>query len=214
MNVAFLRDCRAAGVDPLWNWMVGFPEDEREEYESTLRLIPLIEHLRPPIALAPIRVDRYSPYFEEPEAHGIESVAPLPGMRRVWPDGAPVETIAYHFTACLRSPYRDDPALGERVTATVAGWNALWNGPGEPPELSARDEGGRLRVTDTRRMAVESEVLLSEAAGALLLRLEKPRPAERIEEEADPAALSELLYRNLVADHDGKLLSLVVRAGP
>lgn len=214
MNVAFLRDCRATGVDPLWNWMVGFPEDEREEYESTLRLIPLIEHLRPPIALAPIRVDRYSPYFEQPERHGIRGIAPLPGMRRVWPEGAPIETIAYHFTAELRSPFRDDPALGRRVTGTVAGWNALWNGPGEPPELTGHEEpDGRLRVVDTRRMAVEPERVLPTAATELLRSLEKPRPTESVEDEADPAALSELLYRNFVADHDGKLLSLVVRPG-
>jgi ribosomal peptide maturation radical SAM protein 1 len=214
MNVAFLRDCRATGVDPLWNWMVGFPGDEREEYEATLRLIPSIEHLRPPMALAPVRVDRYSPYFEEPEAHGIEGIAPLPGMRRVWPEGAPIETISYHFTAELRSPFRDDPRLGRRVTGVVGGWNELWNSPGGPPVLMAEEvEHGRLRVVDTRRLAVQREVALSDKAGELLRRLEKPRSAEVVEEEADPAALAELLYRNFVVDHDGKLLSVVVRKG-
>ena len=208
MNVVFLRDCRATGVDPLWNWMVGFPGDEREEYEATLRLIPLIEHLRPPMALAPVRVDRYSPYFEEPEAHGITGIAPLPGMERVWPEGAPVETISYHFTAELRSPFRDDPRLGRRVTGVVGGWSALWSRAGGPPVLAAEDAGGgRLRVVDTRRVSVEREVVLSVGASALLLELEKPRGAK------GEAALAELLYRNFVVDHDGKVLSVVVRGG-
>jgi ribosomal peptide maturation radical SAM protein 1 len=212
MNIAFLRECRATDVDPLWNWMVGFPGDEREEYESTLRLIPLIEHLRPPMALAPIRVDRYSPYFERPEEHGIVGITPLPGMERVWPEGAPIGQIAYHFTAELRSPYRDDPSLGLRVHAAVAGWNALWSGPAPPPALVALPlDDGRLRIVDTRRAAVQPTVELSMKASALLLHLERPRPAEAVEHEADAAALSELLYRNFVADHDGKLLSLVVR---
>ena len=60
---------------------------------------------------------------------------------------------------------------------------------------------------------MQREVALSDKAGELLRRLEKPRSAEVVEEEADPAALAELLYRNFVVDHDGKLLSVVVRKG-
>ena len=212
MNLAFLRDCRATGVDPLWNWMVGFPDDDREDYEETLRLIPFLEHLRPPVALAPVRIDRYSPFHRDPEAHGISDVRPLPGMERAWRTGAPIDDIAYHFTAQLRSPYRQDPSLGRRVGQAVDSWNARWAGAGGPPRLEAHPtDDGRLLVTDTRGAAMQQEVTLSPVAVALLIRLERPAPADQVEAEADAAAFGDLLFRGFVVLHEGKCLSVVVR---
>ncbi len=214
MNLVFLRECRAADVDPLWNWMVGFPGDRREDYEATLQLVPLLEHLRPPVALAPVRVDRYSPYFRDPGRYGVSDVRPLPGMERAWPVGAPIADIAYHFAAELPSPYRRDKVLGRRVGAAVDTWNAAWLAPGGPPVLigEALEDGG-LRVTDTRRSAVLREVTLGAGAADLLRRLERPTPVDRVEADADPAALGDLLFRGFVVQHEAVCLSVVVRPG-
>ena len=212
MNIVFLRNARAAGVDPLWNWMVGFPDDAKEDYDGFLRVAPLLEHLRPPVALAPVRVDRFSPYHREPERFGIRDVRPLPGMARVWPAGADLPSIAYHFEGTMRSPYRDNPRLAARVHRGLAAWSAAWNQGGAPPALDGFDlPDGGMRVTDTRRIAQEPSVTLSAPVADLLRSLEKPAPFEDAEARSQVPAFGGLLQRGFVVQHEGMLLSVVVR---
>jgi len=210
-NVAFLRDAVGAGVSVLWNLMVGFPGDTREDYEALLRLAPQLEHLQPPVSIAPLRIDRYSPYFRAPEEYGIEAVRPPKALARVYPPGTDLGRLAYHFEATIRSPFRDDPVLGRRVTAAITRWHASWNaGAGR---AALQFEGDR-DVLDTRRCAVARRTTLTDAEADLLRRLDRARPWERVEEEADPAALSNLLHRCFVVQHEGKLVGVVVRPGP
>ncbi len=205
MNVAFLRDARGAGVDPLWNWMVSFPDDEAEDYEAILRLMPFIEHLRPPVCVVPVRIDRFSPYHANPEKYGIWGVKPFPGMAWAWPEGADLDTISYHFTGEMKSAYRDDPDLAARAHQGLDVWLQAWDAG--PPELAGELQDGRLRVRDTRRIAMEPEVLLSADATALLLRLHKPAPIDGI---GAARGLGALLQRGFVVQHEGVLLSVVV----
>jgi ribosomal peptide maturation radical SAM protein 1 len=206
-NLVFLREALGAGVSLLWNLMVGFPDDVREDYEAILRLIPLVEHLQPPVALAPMRVDRYSPYHQRPQEFGIERIEPLPGMDRIYPPGAPLMDLAYHFEGTLKSPYRDDPVLGRRITARIAGWHARWSAPEGRPVLQFSDD----EIIDTRHSAIQRRTVLPARALELLRVLDKPARWERVEEEADPGALADLLHRGFVVQHEDKLLSVVVR---
>ncbi len=207
-NLAFLREAAGAGVALLWNLMVGFPDDAREDYDALLRLIPLIEHLQPPVALAPVRIDRYSPYHRRPEAYGITALRPLPGMERIYPSNAPVDDLAYHFEGTLQSPYRDDPVLGRRVTSAIDGWHARWE---TVPRPLLRWDG--LDVVDTRRSAVQRRAPLSVTSRHLLERLDKPRRWETVQADTDAAALGDLLHRGFVVQHEDKLVSVVVRPG-
>lgn len=213
MNIVFLRNARGAGVDILWNWMVGFPDDAKEDYDAFLRVAPFLEHLRPPVALAPVRVDRFSPYHNDPERFGITDITPLPGMARAWPKGADLASIAYHFTGSMRSPYRSNRRLAARVDRGLAGWTAAWNSDTGPPTLRGDElpEGG-MRVTDTRRVAQEETVNLSAPIAALLRSLDKPTPIEQAEELSGVPAFGGLLQRGFVVQHEGLLLSVVVRS--
>jgi len=207
MNVAFLRDARGAGIDPLWNWMVSFPNDEAEDYEAILRLMAFIEHLRPPVCVVPVRIDRFSPYHADPDKYGIWGVKPFPGMAWAWPEDADHDTISYHFTGEMKSAYRDDPDLAARAHRGLDVWLAAWDAG--PPELTGELLGERLRIRDTRRVALEPETLLSAEATALLLRLEKkPTPIMAFGAQR---GLGALLQRGFVVQHEGVLVSVVVR---
>jgi len=213
MNIVFLRNARRAGVDPLWNWMVGFPDDAKEDYDAFLRVAPFLEHLRPPVALAPVRVDRFSPYHNEPERFGISEIKPLPGMARAWRKGADLASLAYHFTGSMRSPYRSNRRLAARVHRGLTEWTAAWNVNAGPPMLRGDDlAGGGMRVTDTRRIAQEETVDLSPPIADLLRRLDKPTPIEQAEELSDVPAFGGLLQRAFVVQHEGLLISVVVRS--
>jgi len=209
MNLVFLREARAAGVDPLWNWMVGFPDDEREDYDAFLRVAPFLHHLRPPVALAPVRVDRFSPYHNDPGAFGITDLQPLSGMARVWPPEADLHGIAYHFTGSMRSPYRSSRRLAARIDRCLSEWSEAW----AAGVLCAGEdqEDGSLLVRDSRRVASEPEVRLSPEVAGLLRRLEKPTPYEEAEADSPVPAFGGLLSRGFLVQHEGVLLSVVVR---
>ena len=76
-NLALLRYARAAGLVLNWNLLCEFPGDQREDYDATLALLPLIHHLMPPTGLCPLSIDRFSPYFREAAAYGITHLEPL-----------------------------------------------------------------------------------------------------------------------------------------
>ncbi|MBW2257298.1 MAG: RiPP maturation radical SAM C-methyltransferase, partial [Deltaproteobacteria bacterium] len=85
-NVALLRYARTVGMLLKWNLLWGFPGDDAESFRRTAALLPLLRHLNPPQALAHLHLDRFSPYLEHPEAHGITDLRPLDGYGDVFPE--------------------------------------------------------------------------------------------------------------------------------
>lgn len=76
-NIWLLRECSSRQILPVWNLLTGIPGETRQDYEATLALLPFLEHLEPPKGWGKIRIDRYSPYFDRPEEHGIRNVRPF-----------------------------------------------------------------------------------------------------------------------------------------
>ena len=68
-NIALMRYARAVGLTLTWNLLYAFPGDHVEDYEETLRVVPLLRHIQPPgglrisasIASARISTCRKSP---------------------------------------------------------------------------------------------------------------------------------------------------------
>src|SRR5215813_10560818 len=114
-NVALLRDARGLQIALTWNLLWGFPGDRPAWYEETLAMLPLLHHLQPPNAFAPLMFDRFSPYFEQAEQFGVSDLRPFPGYRDFLPAGAAVEKVAYHFTGTYRSAGVEAPDLMRTV---------------------------------------------------------------------------------------------------
>lgn len=67
-NVRMLRDGAETGLSVSWNYLHGFPGETAEDYEPVIRQLPALEHLDPPVDLsARIAIERFSPYFKQPE---------------------------------------------------------------------------------------------------------------------------------------------------
>lgn len=77
-NITFLKNCREAGIEPIWNFLWGFPKEPESSYKNMANLIPLLTHLHPPNYAGPFRLDRFSPCFENPYEHGIREIKPYP----------------------------------------------------------------------------------------------------------------------------------------
>src|SRR5262249_18382464 len=63
-NIQLLKWCQELGIIAEWNLLYGFPGETRQDYAEMLQLFPSIRFLRPPSACGPIRLDRFSPFFD------------------------------------------------------------------------------------------------------------------------------------------------------
>lgn len=65
------------GIGVRWNILYGFPGEKEEWYEEMQVLISKISHFQPPTGINHIRMDRFSPYFND--YFGISRQAPKKG---------------------------------------------------------------------------------------------------------------------------------------
>src|SRR5262249_21925757 len=91
-NIQLLKWCRQYGISADWNLLYGFPGETREDYREMMRLFPAIRFLGPPVAWGPVRMDRFSPYFDSPSQFGMQNVRPLAPYSHLYP--FPEESLA------------------------------------------------------------------------------------------------------------------------
>lgn len=145
-NVHLLRLCREYGIEIAWNLLYGFPGETPEDYADTARIIAAIIHLKPPGTVAPIRLDRFSPNYDEAEHFGLAEVRPFSMYQFLYPlPQESVTNLAYFFE--YRHADGRDPNLYIRpVLDEVKKWKE--NGTGD---LIKRYGGnGELTLEDTR----------------------------------------------------------------
>jgi len=100
-NLVFLKWCREQRIRVSWNLLCGIPGERPVDYQEQIDLMARIPHLAPPHGVSPIRVDRFSPYFESPAAFGWSALRPVPVYRELHPQLPEEELaeLAYHFEA-------------------------------------------------------------------------------------------------------------------
>ncbi|MGC2236212.1 MAG: RiPP maturation radical SAM C-methyltransferase [Pyrinomonadaceae bacterium] len=84
-NVQLLKWCAELGVRASWNLLYGFPGETEQDYEEMLPLLESITHLQPPDGHGSIRLDRFSPYFQNPAEFGLVNARPLEIYRYIYP---------------------------------------------------------------------------------------------------------------------------------
>jgi len=216
-NVRLLRLCREFGVGAVWNILHGFPGEPAEAYRQMADLVPLVEHLRPPTSVSAIRLDRFSPNYEQAARMGFERVRPAPAYAALYglaPDR--LADLAYFFEGEARDlPGHDYVAP---LKAAVAGWQARWYGGREVPELRAERIGPMTVLKDTRGAAAAPWRILDDDEVAVLeaFRTQASIPVRlaRLQTDramSDPAAVFDRLRDwQLFLVLDNTALSLVV----
>jgi magnesium-protoporphyrin IX monomethyl ester (oxidative) cyclase len=213
-NLCFLRRCVEFGIKPYWNLLHGFPGEERSWYDALLAALPAFYHLPVPDIIR-FSLQRFSPYFDEPERHGIRVLGPFPGSLYVW--NLPVEEIRdLCFDLAFELPQRwDVSALTEELQATTSAWAAAG------AELSAElSPDGTTSIVDTRP-AFGGRYAVPEAPGLALRALEKPSTLPELGERLRRAGLPQsaaslaahldwLADRGLIFRDSGDHVALVV----
>lgn len=74
-NVRMLRDAETVGLTVSWNYLYGFPGETDEDYDAMVLQFPALHHLQPPHGAGRLQVERFSPYFNQPEL-GFDKIRP------------------------------------------------------------------------------------------------------------------------------------------
>ncbi|GAA2693383.1 ribosomal peptide maturation radical SAM protein 1 [Actinosynnema pretiosum] len=122
LNVRFLLGCAEFDVQADWNILTGYPGETPASILAQIELVASLSHLTPPHVTL-IRFDRFSPYVEDPPAHGLALTEPFPGYRFAYPGLSDEDlwNIAYHF----EGEFPDDPRnadLRRRLAARIRLW--------------------------------------------------------------------------------------------
>ena len=203
-----------------WNILGGFPGEDPSEYQQLAELVPSLTHLQPPGAVGQIRLDRFSPYFDAPDANGLVNVRASVAYRHVYPfDAADLDRLAYFYDyeyADRREPERYLAPLMEAVD----GWNAHHTSA----RLELRVDDDRLEIQDTRPAAVHATTILHGPARLAYLALDAGATVPAVQAElwrtlgeAAPGAdeierwLEEWLALRLMMREGPRYLSLATR---
>jgi ribosomal peptide maturation radical SAM protein 1 len=216
-NITLMRWCEELGIDCAWNLLAGFPSEEPDEYARMAELLPLLEHLDPPMSCARLRLDRFSPFHARAEEYGFRRMRPSRAYFYVFPLGRrEMSRLAYFFDFDYDDGRTPEAYLGPVQRAVQSWWEARVADP--RPRLDAEHDGDAIAVTDTRRVAVAAEHRLEGVAAHVLEQCDRMKTYESLlrrtelagMDEEVRAALDDLLARRLVVADDGRYLSLPV----
>ncbi len=142
-NVALLRDCELFGISTLWNILYGFDGETVHDYENTMKQIPALVHMRPPAAVVRVLIERFSPFFDNPEL-GFSDRRPADVYRYIYDlENAELEDLVYLFDAPQRGI--EDNVVA-RLQSAVSEWRRLY----EPLTLTCPESDGKYRIQDRR----------------------------------------------------------------
>ena len=214
-NVELLKWCKHFGVKCNWNLMYGLPGEEADEYEEMVSLIAGLHHLEPPQGCGPVRVDRFSPFFVNPEKFGLTNVRCDRSYAYVYdlPD-SDLANLAYYFEhdyADGRDPSKYTGGLQEAIDSWEA--NAVGSG------LMYSDDGNVLTIQAHRAGALQPVMRLRGAERTLYLFCDQSHSRRAIVDKAAQAGWTEdeveaLLRRwlelRLIAKADARYLALAL----
>ncbi len=97
-NVQLLKWCQELGMRPQWNLLCGFPGENAADYEQVRQYVDALGHLPPAMGWGPLRLDRFSPYYDFPDQYGIRILSALEPYRYLFPIPEPeLSKLAYFF---------------------------------------------------------------------------------------------------------------------
>ncbi len=220
-NIALLKNCALHDIDPAWNLLVGFPGESAAVFRKYLDDLPLLAHLPAPIGVAPVRFDRFSPYFTHAKEFGLE-LRPFDFYGMAYPfEDADLRDLAYYFyDNNVGAAYIADLVewIGP-LQEIVATWRRNWMKTAARPTLHLETRSDGTVLLDSRSGTGEESPMTSGEL-RILACLQRPRTEaslahEHAETDVDvPAILQTLHKRRLLFTEGNRMLSLVLPRPP
>ncbi len=220
-NIQLLKWCEELGVIPLWDFLFGFSCEPTKEYARMERLIPLLAHLRPPSGTGCVRIERFSPYFENSKQFGFTNIVPYLAYSYIYPfEPEVLSNIAYFFNYSYSSP-QDVEEYTKPLLDKINSWVKAY----EISELFSVDEGNHLLIWDHRPIATESLIILSGLQRILYTACDGVQNVSRLQKiveknivgkcsrEEIKQLLQPILDCHLMVKEGNKYLSLAIPVG-
>jgi len=207
-NIQLLKWCKEIGVRPLWSFLIGFPGEAADDYLRMRDLTPRVCHLPCPVTVSSIRLDRFSPNFNQSDQFGFTKVRPLPFYDFIYdvPDEAR-RNLAYYFAFDYKSP-QEVVRYAEPFIRSVRTWRTRWR----HTELVSVDLGDRLMLFDTRPRAAAPLTTLAGDERAAYLSCDAITDASQLDASL-AARLPSLAARGLMLNDGSRYLSLAIPVG-
>lgn len=221
-NIQLLKWCKEFGLNVIWSILCGFPSEQAESYRRMSALLPLLSHLPPPneVGIYRIRLQRFSPLYEEWKTFGLRDVVPNESYRYIYDvDEAELNKLAYRFDwDCERSQALDDNTHALRKAV------ATWLKEAATSALFYYDQNGCLGIGDTRPVAVRRVHKLTGAVRLVYLACERAQSLQAIttalsaaghdlDKETVTDILASLVADFLMLEEKGLYLGLAHRVG-
>ena len=176
-NLQVLKWLSESGVEVKWNLLYGFPQENAENYAAMIDLLPALFHLVPPQAVGRVRLDRFSRYFENPEAYGMTNPRPNEAFRYVYPfPQASLQKMAYYHEFDYADG-RDPLDYAQGLIDAVRQWQEL---DGTVTLRKFDRDDGTLIITDTRPCALEFQYRMRDWERAVYLYCDTGRTRKEI----------------------------------
>ena len=207
-NIQLLKWCKELGVHPIWNFLIGFPQESPEDYFEMAGLTARVCHLPRPSGVSVIRLDRFSPNFTEAGQLGFTRLRPLPFYEFLYdlPEAAR-RNLAYYFSYDYKAP-QNVARYADPLVRSVHAWKTTWRNA----ELVSVDLDDRLFVFDTRPRAAAPIAVLDGDDRRLYQACDAIADGGRFA-AADADRLNAIAERGLMLREGGKYLSLAVPLG-
>lgn len=221
-NIQLLKWCNEFNVRVDWNILYGFPGETQDDYDAMLKLLPAVRSLSRPPTCGPVRMDRFSPYYDEPDAFGLTNVRPIAPYKYIYPfDGRSLSKIAYCFDFDYE-PAVDPTGSAARVIDYVDAWR---RDPETGTLSSIVRPDGTLVLVDTRSNATQPDFTLSgvqrvaydycdawRSGAAVTHYLQQEFPDQEFAEERVLDFLDSLVANRLMVTDGARYLSLAIPA--
>ena len=207
-NIQLLKWCKELGVHPIWNFLIGFPQESPEDYFEMAGLTARVCHLPRPSGVSVIRLDRFSPNFTQAGLLGFTKLQPLPFYEFLYDLPEPARrNLAYYFSYEYKVP-QNVARYADPLVRSVHAWKTTWRNA----ELVSIDLDDRLFVFDTRPRAASPISMLTGDDRRLYETCDAIADGSRFT-PADAERLDSLANRGLMLRDGGKFLSLAVPLG-
>ena len=207
-NIQLLKWCKELGVHPIWYLLIGFPRESPEDYFEMAALSARVCHLPRPSGVNMIRLDRFSPNFNEAGQLGFTKLRPLPFYEFLYDLPEPARhNLAYYFAYDYKVP-QDVARYADPLVRSVHAWKTTWKNA----ELVSVDLDDRLFLFDTRPRARTSVSVLSGEDRELYLRCDAITDSSTLD-EASAGRLRTIAMHGHMEHEGAKYLSLAVPIG-
>ena len=207
-NIQLLKWCKELGVHPMWNFLIGFPQESPDDYLEMAELAARVCHLPRPSGVSVIRLDRFSPNFNQADQLGFSRLRPVPFYEFLYdlPETAR-HNLAYYFAYDYKVP-QNVARYADPLVRRIHAWKTTW----KHSELVSVDLGDRLFVFDTRPRAKAPLSVLSGADRELYLTCDAITDAGALDAGSTPR-LAAMASSGLMLNSGAKYLSLAVPIG-